>query len=110
MAVTESQVITKTTWALDPSHTTIEFGVKHMMVTTVKGRFTEFSGTLLGDLEGAHEGEIDVEIQAASIDTRSEQRDAHLRSADFLDAENFPTITFRGTRIEPKGDDELDVY
>jgi len=89
-----------TTWTLDAAHTLVEFSTKHMMITTVKGRFPEISGTITVDEAQPDRSRVEVEIGAASIDTGVEQRDAHLRSADFLDAENFPAITFKSTRVE----------
>ncbi|MEO5816866.1 MAG: YceI family protein [Gemmatimonadaceae bacterium] len=89
-----------TTWKLDPSHSTVEFSAKHMMFTTVKGRFAEFDGTITvpgPSLDGAS---VDVTMKAASIDTRTEQRDQHLRSGDFLDVENFPALTFKSTKLD----------
>ena len=91
---------TRTTWKLDPTHTTIEFVAKHMMITTVKGRFTEFDGTIVADEENVADSQVDVTMKAASLDTRVEQRDQHLRSADFLDAENYADVTFKSTRVE----------
>lgn len=88
------------TWTIDPTHSLVEFSAKHMMITTVKGRFADVSGTLRVDPENPDRSEVEVEIEAASIDTRTEQRDAHLRSADFLDVESHPTITFRSKRVE----------
>ena len=88
------------TWTLDPAHSLVEFSAKHMMITTVKGRFGTVSGTLVLDEANPAASTAEVEIDAASIDTRTEQRDAHLRSADFLDVEGHPTLTFRSTRIE----------
>jgi polyisoprenoid-binding protein YceI len=90
----------RTTWNLDPAHSLVEFSAKHMMITTVKGRFAEVRGALALDNEQPDVSSVAVEIAAASIDTRVEQRDQHLRSADFLDAENYPLITFRSRRIE----------
>ena len=91
---------TRTTWAIDPAHTGLEFAVKHLMISTVRGRFGEVEGTLTIDERNPAGSMVEVSIPVASIDTRSEQRDAHLRSADFFDAERFPAITFRGTRVE----------
>jgi polyisoprenoid-binding protein YceI len=88
-----------TSWKLDATHSSIEFSAKHMMITTVKGRFAEFEGTVTGKQESPAGASVNVTIQAASIDTRTEQRDGHLRSADFLDVETFPTITFKSTKI-----------
>src|SRR4051812_24662827 len=90
---------TRTTWKLDPSHTTIEFVAKHMMITTVKGRFTEFEGTIVADEQDIADSQVDVTMKAASLDTRSEQRDQHLRSADFLHVEEFEDVTFHSTSI-----------
>jgi polyisoprenoid-binding protein YceI len=88
------------TWTIDPSHTLVEFSAKHMMITTVKGRFAEVKGTLMLDEAAPDRSSAEVEIAAASIDTRTEQRDQHLRSADFLEVETHPTITFRSRRVE----------
>jgi polyisoprenoid-binding protein YceI len=93
-----------TTWTLDPSHTTIEFSAKHLMITTVKGRFTAMEGTVTVPSDSPAAASVDITIQAASVDTRTEQRDQHLRSADFLDVEKFPTITFRSTKIAGSGE------
>ncbi len=83
------------TWTIDPTHSTVEFSTKHMMFTTVRGRFKEFAGTLHLDREDPDRSWCEVSIQTASIDTGSPDRDAHLRSADFFDAEQHPTIEFR---------------
>lgn len=91
---------TTTTWKLDTAHSAVEFSVRHMMITTVRGRFTEVSGTLEFDEADPTGGRAEITINAASIDTREAQRDAHLRSADFFDVERFPTLTFRSTRVE----------
>lgn len=97
---TSASTETRTTWKIDPSHTTIEFVAKHMMITTVRGRFAEFEGTIVADEADIGSSSVEVTIQAASIDSRAEQRDGHLRSADFLDVEKFPVVTFKSTRIE----------
>ena len=89
-----------TTWKIDPAHNHVEFAVKHMMISSVKGRFTDVSGTVQSADGDPAAGIVDISIAAASIATREPQRDAHLRSADFLDAEKFPVITFKSTRIE----------
>lgn len=97
---------TRSTWAIDASHSSVEFGVKHMMFTTVKGRFAGVTGTITLDEVDITRSSVSVEIDVATIDTRDEKRDAHLRSADFFDAEQFPKITFESTRIEkPSGGD-----
>lgn len=89
-----------TVWQLDPAHTTIEFAVKHMMFTTVRGRFKGFSGTVRIDEQNPDRSNVVVEIDAASIDTGVAERDTHLRSADFLDVERHPKILFRSNRVE----------
>lgn len=91
---------TQTSWTLDATHSLVEFSAKHMMITTVKGRFGEVSGTIELDETTPDRSRVEVEIGAASIDTRVDQRDAHLRSPDFLNAEAFPTLSFRSTRFE----------
>jgi polyisoprenoid-binding protein YceI len=91
---------TKTTWKLDPSHTLVEFSAKHLMITTVKGRITDVEGTIVMDEKNPRNSSVEAILKAVSIDTRTEQRDQHLRSADFLNAELFPEIRFRSTRIE----------
>jgi polyisoprenoid-binding protein YceI len=98
-----------TTWNIDPSHSHVEFSVRHLMISTVKGRFAEVSGKVVTDEADPTRGQVEVNINAASIDTREAQRDAHLRSADFFDAENFPTLTFRTTRIAKASGDDLTV-
>ena len=87
------------TWNLDPAHSVAEFKVKHMMISNVKGHFGKVSGTLtLDELELAN-SRVETLIEAGSIETRDAQRDAHLKSADFFDVENFPTLSFKSTRI-----------
>lgn len=95
------------TWALDASHTNVEFAVKHLMISTVEGRFTDVTGTLRGDMADPSTFELDVSIDAASIDTRQEQRAAHLRSADFFDVEKWSTIRFVGKRVESQAGDRF---
>ncbi|HZU76445.1 MAG TPA: YceI family protein [Dehalococcoidia bacterium] len=94
------------TWALDPHHTSVTFSAKHLGVATVRGRFTKVTGEIdLDDSNDPTTGSGTITIDAASVDTGNEQRDAHLRSADFLDVEKHPTITFAVTRVEKAGDD-----
>jgi polyisoprenoid-binding protein YceI len=90
------------TWAFDTSHSSVEFSVRHMMVGRAKGRFAEWTGALhVADTPG--ESSVDVSIAAASIDTKDDNRDAHLRSADFLDVESHPELTFKSTRVDGSG-------
>jgi polyisoprenoid-binding protein YceI len=88
------------TWQLDAAHTSVEFAVRHLMISTVKGRFGDVSGTLTGSLDDPRSVSADITIGVESIDTRQGQRDAHLRSPDFFDALKWPTIRFNGNRIE----------
>jgi polyisoprenoid-binding protein YceI len=95
-----------TTWGLDPAHSVAEFKVKHMMISNVKGQFTGISGALQRHEGDAAKSKVDVTIDAASINTREPQRDAHLKSPDFFEVEKFPTLSFKSTRIIPKNQDE----
>jgi polyisoprenoid-binding protein YceI len=92
-------------FVIDPVHSSIEFSVRHMMVTNVRGRFREFSGTILYDEKDIAKSSVRVTIKTASIDTGNADRDNHLRSPDFFDAAKYPEITFVSTRIEKRGDD-----
>lgn len=91
------------TWDIDPVHSEVSFVVRHMVVAKVRGRFNAFEGTIV-TAEDPLESSVEATIQAASIDTNQEQRDAHVRSADFLDVERYPTITFQSTGLRPAGD------
>lgn len=97
-------------WAIDAKHSLVEFAVRHMMFTTVRGRFRELQGTIhCPDESDLSRARVEAEIDSASIDTGDADRDAHLRSAEFLDVEHYPKITFRSTRIEPLRGDEVRV-
>lgn len=100
-----SQEAAVTTWAIDQVHSNVEFAVKHMMISTVRGRFHQFEGVLVLDEANPAASSVNATIDAASVDTNADQRDAHLRSDDFFNADLFPKITFRSTKIEGKGDD-----
>lgn len=92
------------TWTIDPAHSTAEFAVKHMMVSTVKGRFRSLEGTLHIDEANPANSWVEASIDVASIDTAEPQRDAHLRSDDFFNVEKYPRMTFRSKRVEPVED------
>jgi polyisoprenoid-binding protein YceI len=97
---------TTTRWNIDPVHSEIGFSVKHMMVSNVRGRFNEVTGYIEFDPADPTTAKIDVEIATTSVDTRQDQRDNHLRSADFFDAENHPKMSFISKKVEhAKGDD-----
>ena len=89
-----------TTWKIDPAHSHVEFAVKHMMITTVRGRFSEVTGDIHLDESRFTASKVDIVVNVSSIDTREPQRDTHLRSADFFDVEKFPTLTFRSTNVD----------
>ncbi len=91
-------------YKIDPVHSSVRFTVKHMMVSTVPGRFADFSGAIVYDDKDPSKSSVNVTIKSASISTDNAQRDTHLRSADFLDAEKFPEITFQSKSVEKKGD------
>ncbi|HEX3518030.1 MAG TPA: YceI family protein [Solirubrobacteraceae bacterium] len=95
------------TWNVDPVHSSVEFQVKHLGIATVKGQFKEFEGTLEVTPEGAT---ASGSAEVASVDTREPQRDAHLRSADFFDAETNPKITFTSTAINPVDEDTFEIH
>lgn len=110
MAMTAGAATTGvTTWRIDAAHTVVEFSVKHLMIATVKGRFGAVEGTLETRGDDASKATVDVTVDTKSVDTRAEQRDAHLRSPDFFDVERFPTITFRSTKVERTGTTGLKV-
>lgn len=97
------------TWNIDSVHSTAEFKVKHMMISNVKGQFTGIKGSLTHDESDPANSRVEASIEAASINTRDPQRDAHLKSADFFDIEKFPALTFKSTRITRNSDGELEV-
>jgi polyisoprenoid-binding protein YceI len=98
-----------TTWNLDPVHSVAEFKVKHMMISNVKGQFSGIKGMLTLDEANVIDSYVEASIEAASINTRDPQRDAHLKSADFLDVDKFPVLSFKSTRLSRAGDGELAV-
>jgi len=108
---TQTQVVpaTRTLWQADPAHLLVEFSAKHMMFTTVRGRFdrSEVKLELGEDLLHTY---VEASLDAASLNTGDERRDGHLRSADFLDAETYPTINFKSTRIESAGQNKFRMY
>jgi len=94
----------KSVWVVDGSHSLAEFSVKHLMIATVKGRFTQIEGRIEADPEDIAGAYFEGSVAVASINTADSARDDHLRSADFFDAENYPTLTFKSTKVEPAGD------
>lgn len=91
-------------WVIDSVHSHVGFSVKHMMVTTVRGRFTSYRGRIDFDPKDPSKATVEAEIDVASVDTDNADRDNHLRTGDFFDAEHHPKMLFKSTSIEPKGD------
>lgn len=108
--ITEQTVIPAATWTVDPAHSSVQFEVTDVsdLMATIRGRFTDFEGTLVTG-ENFQDGRARGVIRADSINTDQEQRDQHLRSADFLDTDNYPEITFESDRIERTGGDTLHI-
>ena len=98
-----------TTWKLDPAHSTAEFKVKHMMISNVKGTFSDLSGVLTEHKTDSTLSTVEASIPVATVNTHDEQRDGHLKSADFFDAEKFPEMTFKSTAVNQTGEGEYAV-
>ncbi len=96
-------------WEIDPSHSDANFAVRHAMVSTVRGQFKVISGKLEIDETHPENSSVEAQVETASVDTRDAARDGHLRSPDFFDAENYPVITFKSTRVEPVGGENYRV-
>ena len=107
--MTKQTVAAQSMWAFDQAHSSVNFTVRHMVVSKVRGRFTKWDGTLAMDETKPAGGSVEVSIDAGSIDTGVEQRDGHLRSPDFFDVAKFPTITFKSTKVEASGAGALKV-
>lgn len=90
-------------WQLDKSHSSINFSVRHMMISTARGRFEDFDGTFEINEADPAQSKIDIQVQTASVNTKDAQRDGHLKSPDFFDVEKYPTLTFKSKRVEGKG-------
>lgn len=101
--------MTATTWNFDLSHSSVNFHVRHLMVSKVHGRFSKWGGSLAIDDADITKSHVEVTIETASVDTKDEKRDGHLRSPDFFDSEKHPTMTFTSTKVERVSDSELSV-
>jgi polyisoprenoid-binding protein YceI len=100
---------TATTWKVDPQHTSAQFAVKHLMISTVRGEFHGVNGTVNWDDKDVTKSTVDITIDATTVDTREPQRDGHLKSPDFFDVAKFPTMTFKSTKIEQVSAGKLKV-
>jgi polyisoprenoid-binding protein YceI len=98
-----------TTYKIDPAHSSAQFVVRHMMISNVRGGFSNVQGTIAWDAANPGQTAVEAVIDATTIHTREADRDAHLKSADFLDVEKYPTITFKSTAVESSGEDQLKV-
>jgi len=96
-------------WEIDPAHSSVQFSVRHMMVSNVRGAFTKVAGTVRGDEQDPTLAGVEATIDTSSIDTREAKRDEHLRSPDFLDVAKYPTMTFHSKKIAKTGDGRYDV-
>ncbi len=103
MSTTAVIPVTLTTWNLDPAHSAAGFKVKHMMISNVKGTFTGISGVLKLDETDSTRSSVEASIDVTTVNTCDVQRDGHLKSADFFDAEKFPALTFKSTKVESAG-------
>ncbi len=101
--------MTLSKWEFDYAHSSVDFTIRHMLVSKVRGRFAKWSGNLQIDENDYAASSFDVSIEVASIDTNEAQRDGHLRSGDFFEVEKFPNMTFTSKRVEPKGGEHLVV-
>ncbi|GAB3496851.1 YceI family protein [Spirosoma knui] len=105
----EAPALTSTTWVIDPTHSEVQFKVKHLMVSTVTGLFTQYEGQLEMAGDDFEDAKITFSADISSITTGNEQRDGHLKSADFFDAEQFPKLTFVSTQMKKTGDDTYEL-
>ncbi len=106
-SIASTAVAAATIWKIDPVHSVAEFRVKHMMISNVRGQFTSVTGALTYDPANLANSHVEASVDVASINTHDPQRDIHLKGADFFDADKFPALTFRSTRVTRRADGEL---
>ena len=110
MSASTTPQVGTSTWVIDPVHSSVEFAVKHMMVATAKGRFTGLSGVIQLDPANPANASVEATVDLTSVDTGNAQRDGHLRTDDFFNAEKFANATFRSTRVEVIDDETAKVH
>jgi polyisoprenoid-binding protein YceI len=103
-------IMESTKWVLDPTHSELQFKIKHLMISTVTGQFNQFKGTVETKDDNFTTAEVHFEAEVNSISTNNEQRDGHLKAGDFFDAEKYPNLVFEGIRMEKTGEDEYKLY
>jgi polyisoprenoid-binding protein YceI len=99
----------KSTYQIDPAHSSVQFSIRHMMISNVRGSFSKVTGTVEYDPESLADSKVTAEIDVNSINTSDDKRDAHLRSADFFDIQTYPNMRFVSTKVEKTGDDEFRI-
>jgi polyisoprenoid-binding protein YceI len=109
MNIKEKKIMSKTNWVVDAAHSSLDFTVKHMVIAKVRGTFHSFEASINADPRDLTTANIEFSVDISSIDTRNIDRDNHLKSADFFDAENFPKMTFKSDKITKKSEGEYDV-
>lgn len=102
-------MLAKQNWVLDTAHSSVDFSVKHMMISKVKGTFHKFDAYIFADVNDLTDANIEFTVDLDSIDTRNEERDNHLKSADFFDVEKYPEMTFKSVKIEKTGENTYDI-
>ncbi len=111
MCLKQKKIMANQTWALDPTHSELQFKIKHLMISTVSGQFNQFKATVeTDDDDDFTKAKVHFEATVNSISTNNEQRDAHLKNGDFFDAEKYPVITFDSERMEKTNEDEYKLY
>ena len=103
-------IMANQTWALDPTHSELQFKIKHLMISTVSGQFNQFNATVKTDSDDFAKANVHFEATVDSISTNNEQRDAHLKNGDFFDAEKYPVITFDSEKMEKIAEDEYKLH
>ena len=109
MLALAAPALAETVWDIDPAHTSVQFSIRHMMISNVRGEFTKVTGTVRGDQADPSRAQVEATIDTSSIDTREAKRDEHLKSPDFFDVAKYPTMTFKSKNIEKAGDHRYKV-